>query len=78
MSSVERINISSVNVSKDVFIELEDNGRGVLLKTFDILKELCHGLFLQDDDSDEYWCIDETINGLRDILSSACVFVKGY
>lgn len=70
--------MSSVNINKDVSIELENDEKEVLIKSFDILKELRHELFVKDDDSDKYWCIDGTMNGLRDILNNAGVFVKGY
>lgn len=70
--------MSSVNINKDVSIELENDEKEVLIKSFDILKELRHELFVKDDDSDEYWCIDGTLNGLRDILNNVGVFVKGY
>lgn len=70
--------MSNININKDVFIELESSEKEVLIKSFDILKELRHELFLKDDDSEEYWCIDRTMNGLRDILNNAGVFVKGY
>ena len=70
--------MSSINVSSNISIHLENDEKEILIKSFDILKDLRHELFLKNDDSDEYWCIDGTMNGLRDILNSAGVFIKGY
>lgn len=70
--------MSSINVSCNISIHFENDEKEILIKSFDILKELRHELFLKDCDSDEYWCIDGTMNGLRDILKDAGISVKGY
>lgn len=69
--------MSNVNVSSNIstFWKWWEK---ILIKSFDILKELWHELFLKDDDSDEYWCIDGTMKGLREISKYASISVKGY
>jgi len=75
MEGVSRI--SRVNVNKEISIKLDENESNILQSAFDVLKDLRHKLFLQDDDSDQYWCVDGTMDGLRDVLSDAGIFVKG-
>lgn len=70
--------ISRVNVNKEISIKFDENELNILQSAFDVLKDLRHELFLQDDDSDQYWCVDSTMNGLREVLSDAGIFIKGY
>lgn len=68
--------MSSVSVNNEVSINFEDSEKETLEKAYEILKELRHDLFIQDDDSDVYWNIDGTLSGLRDVLSDAGIFVN--
>lgn len=68
--------MSSVSISSEVKICLEENEKEILVKAFEILKELRHELFLKDDDSEEYWQIDGAMSSIKEILSNVGIFVK--
>lgn len=68
--------MSSVSISKDTKIYLEENEKEVLIKAYEILEELGYELFVEDDGSDEYWSVDATLFNLKEVLSSAGVAVK--
>lgn len=68
--------MSSISINKDVYLHLDNDERENLENTYKILKELHHELFIRDDDSDEYWTVDGTLMGLKDILEYAGVFLK--
>lgn len=70
--------MSDVSVSTSVSIHLEEDEKESLIKAYSILKELRHELFLKDDDSEVYWCIDGAMLGVGDTLSFASVKVEGY
>lgn len=70
------LNMSSISINKDVYLHLDNDERENLENTYKILKELHHELFIRDDDSDEYWTVDGTLMGLKDILEYAGVFLK--
>ena len=68
--------MSSASISKDTKIYLKENEKEVLIKAYEILEELGHELFVEDDESDEYWSVDATLFDLKEVLSSAGVAVK--
>lgn len=68
--------MSSVSISSEVKICLEENEKETLVKAFEILKELRHELFLKDDDSEEYWQTDGAMSSIKGILSNVGIFVK--
>lgn len=65
--------MAHVNVNRSVSIHLEEEEKEILLKSYEVLKNIRHEIFQRDDDSELYWCVSSTVDNLEDLLGEAKV-----
>ena len=62
-----------VNCNTEVDINLEDDEKEAISKSYKILKEIRHECFIQDDDSDAYWMAESVTSGIYNLMRLAGV-----
>lgn len=62
-----------LNCYSDVDINLDDDEKETIAKAYEILKEVMHELFMQADDSDDYWMVESVTSGIYNLMRLAGV-----
>ena len=62
-----------VNCYSEVDINLDDDEKEAIVKAYEILKDIRHECFMQDDDSDAYWMAESVTSGIYNLMRLAGV-----
>lgn len=62
-----------VNCNTEVDIDLDENEKETIAKAYEILKDIRHECFIQDDVSDAYWMAESVTSSIYDLMRLAGV-----
>lgn len=62
-----------VNCNTEVDIDLDENEKETIAKAYEILKDIRHECFIQDDVSDTYWMAENVTSGIYNLMRLAGV-----